>query len=338
MGNTVSTSGGNTPVYFPSNASEWTLRDLSTLNISYNNSATDLSDFMDMLIRGSDDRALSNIDLPVRYKFVSTQTERWWTFSFEFDDRIIQTDEEKTRNVRRGDQDSAQALVELREERDTLHFQRHIDEGISRDTFYRWKQHLEDFFIFFRQLLDRWGTESQRKGRFTHLFMLFLRTCLLRPEPGLTYHETLKIEDIQVGGDPDARLKAYSSSETIAVIEVKPENVFTVDQGYENLPIDRQMQPKLLGQHGIELLLQKNTSIFASGVAGIVCVGTRVFFTFLKITEDHFSNIVARGDVDNAHRATIFYTKPFDFMKPTERKQLMETLLKFAVVQSGDNF
>lgn len=38
--------------------------------------------------------------------------------------------------------------------------------------------------------------------------------------PGVTYHETLKIEDIQVGGDPDARLKAFSSSETIAVIEV----------------------------------------------------------------------------------------------------------------------
>lgn len=73
MGNTVSTSGGNTPVYFPSNASEWTLRDLSTLNISYNNSATDLSGFMDMLIRGSDGRALSNIDLPVRYKFMSNK-------------------------------------------------------------------------------------------------------------------------------------------------------------------------------------------------------------------------------------------------------------------------
>lgn len=332
MGNIQSTPQPD--VTFPQNASEWTISNLSALKIFYDDRATDLSVYMSLLIKESDEIALSDIQLPAIYSFMSTRT--LLAHPFVFDERTFGTEEQKTSNRNNGKTDVREALRVLNAE-GTQNFQDSLPQDIRIDTFYRWKLNLKDFCTFFKALLDRWDMESQRKGRFTHLFMLFLRTCLLCPEPGDTYHETLKIQNITVGGDPNARLKAYPSQKTVAVIEVKPEHVFTVDQDYANLPINQQMQPKLLGQHGIELLLQKNTSIFKSGVAGIVCVGTKVIFTFLKIEQDHFSQIVSDGTADEAHRAIIFNTKPFDFMKNTDRKELMEILLKLAVVQSGND-
>lgn len=45
----------------------------------------------------------------------------------------------------------------------------------------------------------------------------------------------------------------------------------------EKIPFIYQDVPEnVLGQHGIELLLERKTSFFESGAAGIICIGTKV--------------------------------------------------------------
>lgn len=124
--NVQSTLKESTPMYFPCNASEWTLKDLLLLGISYDRSPTDLSNFMSLLIRESDHIPLSTIDLTGGHKFTSTQTARWWTFSFEFDERVLNTDKEKTDNLETGKTGTIESLEKLKEE----HIQIYSNEGI----------------------------------------------------------------------------------------------------------------------------------------------------------------------------------------------------------------
>lgn len=63
----------------------------------------------------------------------------------------------------------------------------------------------------------------------------------------------------------------------------------------------------------------------------------QVIFTFLKIENAHFSNIVDNGEAGGGNEAKIFYTTPFDFMKAEDRNAMLEILLKLAVVQSENH-
>lgn len=51
---------------------------------------------------------------------------------------------------------------------------------------------------------------------------------------------------------------------------------------HEEIPaISTHIPESLLGQHGMELLLEKPDSSFAKGVAGIVCTGTKVSWKYI---------------------------------------------------------
>lgn len=49
-----------------------------------------------------------------------------------------------------------------------------------------------------------------------------------------------------------------------------------VDKGEEKNPIYKHVREKFLCQHGAELLIEKENSVFQSGVAGFLCIGTKV--------------------------------------------------------------
>lgn len=66
--------------------------------------------------------------------------------------------------------------------------------GVSsriKSFFYRWRTNLINFWTYFSMILVRWWKPRQKEGRFTHLFMAFSKICLLYPEPGKMYPESI---------------------------------------------------------------------------------------------------------------------------------------------------
>lgn len=307
---------------FKADASRWSLSDLSNLDISYNNEETGLSDFMSMLKIGPNQTPLSSIELCKKYKDVAQYTKDIWQIEFDFD--ISSRDQTAQRKkIKKAQEKTKAILTELQRE----------DTGTKTTEFQRSNTASLDFLTYFGDLLSRWEWPNLREERFTHLFMLFSRTCLLRPEPGHTLHVSLKIKEDEhkVGGFPDARFIASSSQKTIAVTEVKIETKFNM---WESGSITTNLQSPVLGQHGIQLLMEKPRSFFHSGVAGFICIGTTVIFTFLNIEDSSLSKIEQDGQAGPQNQPTIFYTKPFDFMQKSDRNEILEPLLKLAYVQT----
>ena len=58
---------------------------------------------------------------------------------------------------------------------------------------------------------------------------------------------------------------------------MKEYNTFRGSFDHENFTHENLSQA-VRGQHGIELLLEVNTSFFDPGIVGIICVGTQVTF------------------------------------------------------------
>lgn len=321
------------PGTFKSDASKWKESDLSRLGIFYHNSYTDHFDFMSMLRLGSGQTRRPNLKMPREYNLVVHCTKYIWDFSFEFD---LRNHANKAEMITKGKQDAERILKKLQQFHKNYEFQ--ITNEYHRNTleiFNRWKVYLMDFLKYFRDLLERWDKEMQREERFTQLFMNFSRICLLRPENGHTFKVSLKIADDTVNGFPDARFVASSSQKTVALTEVKIENVFKIGKKGNATSISKKLPPTVLGQHGVELLMENDNSIFESGVAGLICIGTKVIFTFLDITDDHINDIIEHGKTASTRRrATIFYTNHFDFMKVDDRNIMLKLLLKFAAVQS----
>lgn len=351
---------------FPKKASGWKDKHLSELKISYDDESTNLSDFMALLKRGTAQTDLFTNELPATIVRLIDCTKKYWNFSFDFDIRRTggkrNTDELRAirkNDIKNGITNAEQCMENLQKE-DLAEFQelRNSNDHKSLTMLQRWRSDLLDFFRFYLDILKRWNHTSHREGKFTHLSMLFTKICFLRPEPGECYLESLCIEKGKVSGIPDARFIAHSTSKLVAVMEVKLETAFIkknknkkdeekkkdakkakekkeeVDKGEEKNPIYKHVREKFLCQHGAELLIEKENSVFQSGVAGFLCIGTKVFFTYLKITEDHYSNIKKKGKAAKTDTAKISYTKPFDFMQADDRKEILEPLFRLARLQS----
>lgn len=96
------------------------------------------------------------------------------------------------------------------------------------------------------------------------------------------------------------------------------------------------LSKKVLGQHGIELLMERECSFFfPSGVVGLLCIGTKVIFTFLQISQAHYQLIRDKGKVDKTSKAMISYTRPYDYMDATDRAEILESFFWFGYVQSN---
>lgn len=62
--------------------------------------------------------------------------------------------------------------------------------------------------------------------------------------------------------------------------KVKRETIFKT---WATTSILANLPQAVLGQHGIELLMEKKNSFFNSGVAGFICIGTKVRLILIKI-------------------------------------------------------
>ncbi|KAK3084256.1 hypothetical protein FSP39_010715, partial [Pinctada imbricata] len=201
-----------------------------------------------------------------------------------------------------------------------------------------WSWNMLEFWNYFVDLLARYKQGYQREGRFTLLFMAFARMFLLRPEGGESYSVSVNIKDVIVHGVPDIRfpvrnvIKGEAEQKLFIVTEVKNYNAFIGEFSSETF-CSENISKNVLGQHGIELVMERSASFFYPGIVGIICIGTKVIFTYLEITNTHFDQI-NQGTVDKTQKAVVNYTRPFDYMNVNDRNTLMEVLFWLGYVQT----
>lgn len=109
--------------------------------------------------------------------------------------------------------------------------------------------------------------------------------------------------------------------------DIKPEPSI-----YQDVP------PRFLGQHGGDLLIHKD--IYGGNLSkgrmfrylpGMICIGTRVIFTLLKIAGTHLREIMTMSQFDTiktSSKATIYYSEPKDLLKKEDRDILVETFVR----------
>lgn len=330
----------------PKSASGLMYSHLHQLNILYDDFPMELPLFMSML--KNDQTELININLSGEHRCLLEYTKKYWTLSFDFDIRRTGgkrktqrvTDEQKEKIVA-GKEEANNFMKLLRDENlEVFSVLKTSTDFKSLRMLYRWESNLLDFMTFYLDILKRWDYPSQREGQFSYLFMLFSKICLLCPEPGDTYQETLNINGKPLSGIPDVRFIAHHDSKVVAFTEVKKEDNFKIrefesDDGMLDPFIKRKVPENILGQLAGELLLEKEKSFFTSGVVGVLCIGTKVFITFLEIEADHYSHILETGKAKADHGAKIHYTIPLDYMKADERNKLLEVLFWFAELQQS---
>ncbi|VDI25334.1 Hypothetical predicted protein [Mytilus galloprovincialis] len=92
----------------------------------------------------------------------------------------------------------------------------------------------------------------------------------------------------------------------------------------------------ILGRHGSELLINEHSygSILSKGrilkyLPGIICIGTEVIFTLLKITSSHLSQLKTKSKTFRQQtEATIYYSEPKDFLWKVDRDNLIEAFIR----------
>ncbi|KAK3102639.1 hypothetical protein FSP39_012813 [Pinctada imbricata] len=154
---------------------------------------------------------------------------------------------------------------------------------------------------------------------------------------------TISVGGVTVHGSPDVRFNSFTDFESdicgilklIVVTEVKQFEALRGDYN-EGTFIASNISSRVLGQHGIELLMERSDSFFLPGIAGMICMGTKIVFTYLFIKESHYVKILEKGpDIDDTLKSTILYTRPYDYMDMRDRNEILESFFWFGFVQSS---
>ncbi|XP_061180070.1 uncharacterized protein LOC133188597 [Saccostrea echinata] len=314
---------------FPGRASHWRLEHLLELSVFYDEKATDLGKFM------SDLKTLKSVarggllEMPRISHTIMQYTKELWNFSYDF---YKETGEEKWEA-----RDQIERATEAFDDKENdMEEQVKSFGGNWKRLFFGWKINLFEFWRHFSMLLARLGQATPREGRFTHLFMAFSQIFFLSPEPGEAFIERIVIRDLVVRGIPGVRFNTFQDKllKVFIVTEVKLYDALEGNFNSETFTF-RNVGKKVLGQHGIELLMERKGSFFFPYVVGILCIGTQVILTYLRIDEDHFHQIEEKGEVNKTSNATISYTRPFDFMDTSDRQEILESFFWLGYVQSN---
>ncbi|KAK3105407.1 hypothetical protein FSP39_024512 [Pinctada imbricata] len=98
--------------------------------------------------------------------------------------------------------------------------------------------------------------------------------------------------------------------------------------------IHTHIDSRVLGQHGIQLLLELRDSVFSPRIIGVMCIGTQLVFTSLRVGVEHLQEIEVNNGI-SSHQSTIIYTQPYDFLLDADRRKIYEALFWFGVVQGS---
>ncbi|KAK3107466.1 hypothetical protein FSP39_015199 [Pinctada imbricata] len=175
---------------------------------------------------------------------------------------------------------------------------------------------------------------------------------LLSARPGKVQPEMVNVKSTVVRGYPDVRFLAKGRESWIQEawhVGLKGQRVLIVSEikDYKGLgeerhtescdeefSINTHLSKEVLGQHGIQLLMERDNSFFAPGVVGIIIIRTKIIFTYLEVTPEHFLKIMEKGEIDSTE-AIIFYTRPFDYLNATDRQEIYEHMFWFGFIQSS---
>ncbi|XP_061184490.1 uncharacterized protein LOC133192510 [Saccostrea echinata] len=313
---------------FPKRAPDWRLEHLAEICIFYDEEATELKKFMTKLRKLKCVVRSGLSEMPkISHAFIKN-TKEVWNFSYVFQK---ETGEEKW-DVR---DEIERATREFEEkENDIMEDIKSNGSNNWKRLFFGWKINLFEFWRQFSMVLERLGGATEK--RFKHLFMAFSRIFFLSPEPGEAFIENMIIKDTVVRGSPEVRFKTFQDKilKVFIVTEVEPYDAFEGSYKTETFTY-KNMAKKILGQHGIELLMERKGSFFFPYVVGFLCIGTHVILTYLYIDEAHFHQIVEKGRVNKSCKATISYTRPYDFMDTNDREEILESFFWFGFVQSN---
>ncbi|VDI70143.1 Hypothetical predicted protein [Mytilus galloprovincialis] len=187
----------------------------------------------------------------------------------------------------------------------------------------------------------------------------FCLMCDIVPIPGSAKKCSMKIHNVNVKSSSDVvlvpmmyRLNAFDKETacivTFAEVEIVQglqktrETRSTPDGGASDVKpepsIYQDVPPKFLGQHGGDLLIHKD--IYGGNLSkgrmfrylpGMICIGTRVIFTLLKIAGTHLREIMTMSKYDTiktSSKATIYYSEPKDLLKKEDRDILVESFVR----------
>ncbi|XP_063396896.1 uncharacterized protein LOC134681275 isoform X2 [Mytilus trossulus] len=187
----------------------------------------------------------------------------------------------------------------------------------------------------------------------------FCLMCDIVPIPGSAKKCSMKIDNVNVKSSSDVvlvpmkyRLNAFdketASIVTFAEVEMvqglqnKRETRSTPAGGESDVKpepsIYQDVPPRFLGQHGGDLLIHKD--IYGGNLSkgrmfrylpGMICIGTRVIFTLLKIAGTHLREIMTMSKCDTiktSSKATIYYSEPKDLLKKEDRDILVESFVR----------
>lgn len=328
---------------FPCKTSEWKMSHLLVLGIHYDNSSTDLETFMSNIKQIPRKPQSLGTDSEVHKCFIGL-TKDLWKFSFDFEraekslggNGVVDTLRSTEKAIEAFEQENSNIMESLTKTR--------AEDWKSLQVYSIWRKNLLEFWRYLCMLLIRWGKPHQRVGRFTYLFMAFSKICFLHPEPGYTYSDILQIKDSTIRGTPDVRFMTFPPSASfggrknleLVVTEVEQYDAFKGNYVKAENFNSESLSPNVLARHGIQLLMQRECSFFfPAGVVGILCTGTKVIFTFLQISQFHYQLIRDKGKVGKTSRATISYTRPYDYMDASDRNQLVDAFFWFGQVQSN---
>ncbi|XP_062605189.1 uncharacterized protein LOC134266983 [Saccostrea cucullata] len=312
---------------FPKQAADWTLDNLSQLGVKYKENSTDLETFMSNL------KTLVSLNtlgkMPKICHILKQLTSEKWSFSYNLE------------KDKRGDvKDAMETKEKITEHVEEFEKDQEMDERVKQDDepnmrlYFIWRFNLLNFWRYLLTLLARWN-ESRRRGRYTDIFTAFSKVFFLHPEISNSVCDAIGIKDSVVHGKPDIRYltMANETLHLFTVTEINPGNAFT-RECYEETFTFKHIGKNVLGRHGIQLIIEARDSFFFPYVVGLVCIGTKIIFTYLYIEREDYYSLREEGFIPKPNKASISYTRPFDFMDSGERQSIMDYFFWFGFVQS----
>ncbi|XP_069136070.1 uncharacterized protein [Argopecten irradians] len=320
----------------PKSVSSWTRETLESLAIFYDDKTTDISFFMDQLKKLRNIRnAKSSTDF---VNYIRGLVKKLLTLSVDMEEELAFRLDIITgyRGVLSDIEKFNKTVKEMGKSR-----RQELQEGTAEVVdnemvlFEACCFGIRDFFKFFLRFLDDSILEKKRKCQFTQLFMKFARMFLMDPEPGdLSAERKFQVHDTEVSSVPDVLFFNYGSSIEVVTMVMSSEVKQIGFSLCEEKPFTTSAQDsKVLGQHGGQLLAEIPNSIFTHQVLGSICLKTKIIFTFLDIKEDHFDRIKTSKSLEG-DRATIYFSKPYDFLIAEERDEILDIFALLGFVQS----
>ncbi|XP_065933307.1 uncharacterized protein [Magallana gigas] len=320
-------------------ASKWTYTALTEIGVEFEEECIPLRHF-----KNAFNERLRNADDLVRRKNIimsETDYNLSWNYKVPLKTRKRQ---EQIRTIIQdlGKLNGAAAITENGEEATRGH-------EIERDSeeYIRWKTNLKEFFKGLWVILHRSGKPGA--GVYTKLFDAFSRIVCLYPEPGNMYRRGIMIGGKEINEEATVRFETLplfmesnsSDDSTPATLDYEPKlllvtQVTTYDsfryswkpgQKFEQ----KHMASKVKGQHGIQLLIEIERSLFRRKVFGCICIGTYIIITQLEVNK-RYAQELRDGKIQNPVK--VKFSQPYDFLKEVDRKKIMDFLILISCVQS----